>query len=143
MNLHDLETGIFEALYKGQLQAPASERDCPHCGKKIPEDKDGWAEWIQEIGIYLYEFTVRFKQKGLKFEQAKKKAWWGSLRRIRDERVAKIMSLRLPSEPKGLYTVKPEQICECGELKSEDYPKCPACAEKRYEEMNREKKNMD
>jgi hypothetical protein len=72
-----------------------------------------------------------------------RKAWWGACWKIRDERVAKIMSLRLPHETEGLYSMPTDaQICACGALKSEDYPECLDCSELKYEELNREEDNQ-
>jgi hypothetical protein len=139
MDLHEFEKGIYEALLKGQIAAPTTETVCPNCNQTIPEDTDGWAKWIHEISIYIYEFTIR-KTRKLNFNETKRKAWWAMHRRVKEETVAHIMNVRLPNEPEGLYTFSDKQVCACGSLKSEDYETCLSCAEKKYEEMNKDGK---
>jgi hypothetical protein len=122
----ELEQGIYEAVIKAQLQRPHED------------DEDGWARWIQELTIYLYEFAIRFREKGAKFEASKRQAWWATKRRIRDETVAKIMDLELPHEEgKEIYRDPDDGVfCECGRRKNVNFPQCRRCAEKRYKEMS-------
>jgi len=124
MTIQEFEQGIYEAVIKASLARPHED------------DTEEWGKWVQDITTYLYEFSIRFKQKGLKFEDAKRKAWWATKRRIKEDTVARIMNIPLPHETVGLYHVLPAEVCECGELKSKFYDQCQKCAEKRYEEKN-------
>ncbi len=135
MELEELEQAIMEALVKGRIAAPTKECVCPQCGYHIPDDAHRWLQWTQELGVYLYELAVR-NVPNFRINDAKRKAWWATKRRIRDETVASIMNIRLEGEPEGLYTRSTEEICDCGRHKNPGYPQCFYCSKQKYKEIN-------
>ncbi len=95
MTRNDLLEGIATILVQASLPNvwEESEQCCPD-----PSDAKACANWVDIISTYLYEFSIRFKQKGLKYERAMELAEKATLKKVNQAAFERIMALKLPWE---------------------------------------------
>ena len=63
-----------------------------------PTNAKACANWVDIISIYLYEFAIRFKQKGLKYDRAMELAKKATKKRINQAAYERIMAMPTPWE---------------------------------------------
>lgn len=84
MKQNDIKIGIQRALLKGSISTPTSG------------DDQGWAEWVEWMSLYLFEFVKRAIQRGMKLEDAERHAFRAWKMQYRDSVVA-----ALPGPPQN------------------------------------------
>ncbi len=87
MDLKDLRQGIDDLLTRATLSRPE------------PDDDVGNAEWSYRVGVYLYQFVIRARGKGITLEVAHKTAVRAAERILKDREADRILSLELPDPP--------------------------------------------
>lgn len=96
MTRNELLEGIAVILVQATLPdvwGTENEDCCPD-----PGDAKACANWVDIISIFIYEFSIRFKQKGLKYERAMELAEKATRKRVNQAAYERIMALKLPWE---------------------------------------------
>ena len=91
MTLDELRYGIESALLRGSVIRPS------------PDDNKAHADWIEWMTIYLYEFVIRSRQKGMKLDQAERLAYKASEKQWKTKVAARDLSYQLPKLPPGIF----------------------------------------
>ena len=93
MTRNELLEGIAVILVQATLPEVWEEADRPD-----PNDSKACANWVDIVAIYLYEFSIRFKQKGLKYDRAMELAKKATKKRINQAAYERIMAMPTPWE---------------------------------------------
>ena len=123
MTRNELNEGIARILIRATLPEVWNEPNC--CPD--PGETDACAAWVKVVSDYIYEFAIRFKQKGLKYERAMELASKAAIKKSVEEQYQRIMAIKLPGE-EG-YDRASESRGVSGEVRMRaDGPRhCPYC----------------
>jgi len=121
MTRNELLEGIATILVRGTLPGAWVDPTC--CPD--PNDAKACASWVDGTSIMLYEFAIRFKQKGLKYERAMELAEKATHKKVNKEAFERIMALPLPWEVQDAS--KSGELPNTIRLRPDGTGYCPYC----------------
>lgn len=121
MTRNELLEGIAVILVQATLPDLWAKTGCA----PDPDDAKACANWVDIVSVYLYEFSIRFKQKGLKYERAMELAEKATHKRVNKEAYERIMALPLPWEVQDAS--KSGELPNSIRLRPDGTRYCPYC----------------
>ena len=122
MTRNELNEGIARILIQATLPEAWDEPNC--CPD--PSSDAAYAAWVKAVSDYIYEFAIRFKQKGLKYERAMELASKAAIRKDVEERYQHIMSIKLPGE-EGYGEKESGRVSGQIRMRADGPRHCPYC----------------
>jgi len=121
MTRNELQDGIAEILLQATLPDVWDNTEV----RPDPDSPKACTRWSYAVSVFLYEFAIRFKQKGLKYERAMQLAQKATLKKVNEAAIERIMSLKLPWEKADESESK--ELFGAVRLRADGPQYCPYC----------------